>query len=129
MFIFPKSLTINFSKLHSLKSLFIISAIVIFFYSCQKSSGMDPIDCSGPAKSFATDVNPIIQSTCATDSDCHGTGSNSGPGQLLNYSQIFNARADIRIAVLSGTMPKDGHLSATQRNVIICWIDNGSQNN
>lgn len=129
MLIFFKPLTNYFPNLKSFKSLFIVSAMAIFLYSCQKNPGIDPVDCSGPAKSFATDVNPVIQSTCATDSDCHGTGSNSGPGPLLTYSQIFNAHSDIRSAVLSGTMPKGRHLSTTNRNAIICWIDNGAQNN
>lgn len=109
--------------------LFGIIVLITFLNACKKNSEIDPVDCSGPAKSFITDVNPIIQSTCATDSDCHGTGSNSGPGALLNYSQIFNAHSDIRSAILSGTMPKGGHLSATNRNAIICWVDSGAQNN
>ena len=120
-----KSLTI----LNVAGTLFIACATTIFFYSCQKNPEIEPVDCSGPAKSFAVDVNPIIRSTCATDSDCHGAGSASGPGPLLNYTQSFNSQQAIRSALLSGTMPKDGHLSVTERNAIICWIDNGALNN
>jgi len=87
------------------------------------------IDCGNVPKSFSVDVNPIIQTTCATGSSCHGTGSNNGPGALLTYSAIANAHADIRSAILSGLMPKTGSLSSAQKNTIICWIDNGSSNN
>ena len=47
------------------------------------------VDCSGPAKSFVTDVSPVFQTSCTINSGCHGTGSGNGHGPLLNYSQIF----------------------------------------
>ena len=87
------------------------------------------VDCSGAAKSFTADVSPIIQSSCATGSSCHGSASNNGPGELLSYSEIFNARAQIQSAILAGAMPKNGSLTTAQKNSIICWIDNGSSNN
>jgi len=87
------------------------------------------VDCSGTAKSFSTDVNPIIQATCTTNSGCHGSGSNNGPGELLTYSEIFSSRSSIRSAVASGSMPKTGSLTTAQKNAIICWIDNGAPNN
>lgn len=116
-------------KLSLLKKNLIITATLIFLYACQKNPDLGSVDCSGPAKSFATDVSPVIQASCATDSDCHGTGSNSGPGPLLNYSQVSNARSDIRSSVASGHMPLNGTLTATERNAILCWIDNGAANN
>jgi hypothetical protein len=113
----------------------IVFAVITGLFACSKTvdtttnmtSGS--VDCSGAAKSFSTDVGPIIQSSCATGSSCHGSASNNGPGELLTYSEIFNARAQIRSAVLSGAMPKNGSLTAAQKNSIICWIDNGSSNN
>jgi hypothetical protein len=74
-------------------------------------------------------VNAIIQTSCATGSGCHGSGSLNGPGPLLSYLQVFNARSAIRSAVSSGRMPPNGALSATQKNSIICWIDSGAPNN
>jgi hypothetical protein len=117
------------SKTGVLRSFFVVAAVGIFLYACQKNPDTTPVDCSGPAKSFATNVNPVIQASCATSSGCHGTGSNNGPGPLLNYSQVFNARSDIRSTVSSGHMPPNGTLSATDKSAIICWIDNGSPNN
>lgn len=117
--------------------LFIISCVVISF-SCSKSSdggstgggtGGGGTNCSGVASSFASNVNPIIQSSCATDASCHGSGSTNGPGPLLNYTQIFNARGLIKTAVGNGTMPKTGTLTTAQKNSIICWVDSGGPNN
>ena len=108
--------------------------VMIIVVSCSKggngNSGVmeSPIDCSGAAKSFATDVNPIIQASC-TNAGCHNAGSNNGPGPLLSYQQIFNARISIRPAVASGLMPQNSKLSDAQKNAILCWIDNGAPNN
>ena len=103
----------------------LVSGIV---FACRKDVEQS-IECSGPPKSFRTDVTPIFESSCATDLDCHGSGSTSGPGPLMNYTQIFNARTLIRQAVLSGEMPQDKTLSSAEKTAIICWIDNGSPNN
>lgn len=103
--------------------------------SCSKSSddggggGGSSTSCSSVAKSFSADVNPIIQSTCAINSGCHGAGSVHGPGPLLTYTQIFNARVNIKNAVAIGTMPQTGSLTTAQKNSIICWIDSGAPNN
>ena len=78
-------------------------------------------------KSFATDVNPIIQSTCATNSGCHALGSREGA--LTTYQQVYDRRSAIYAEVQSGRMPEEGSLSALWRNAILCWIENGAQNN
>jgi hypothetical protein len=88
------------------------------------------LDCSTVTnKAFAADINPIIQSTCATNSSCHGSGSVNGPGALTSYSAVFNSRTSIRSAVSSGSMPKNSALSTSQKNSILCWIDNGAIEN
>ncbi len=98
--------------------------------ACSKSgdSGSSGIDCS-VSRSYVTDVSPIIQSSCATSSGCHASGSTNGPGALTTYQQVFNARNAIRTAVSNGTMPQGSSLSTVQKNNIICWIDNGASNN
>jgi hypothetical protein len=94
---------------------------VAFFGACSKSStnpgGYTP-DCSGTAKSFKTDVSPLIQSACA---GCHSNYS--------GYSGITSDKAAIRSKVIDGSMPPSGSLSTTQKNIIVCWIDNGAPNN
>jgi hypothetical protein len=100
--------------------------------SCSKEGGgggSTTVDCNTVSnKAFAADVNPIIQSTCAI-SGCHASGSTNGPGALTSYTEIFNARTNIRSAVSSGRMPQTGSLSTSQKNSIICWIDGGAPNN
>lgn len=99
--------------------------------SCSKSGsggGSFTPDCS-TSKSFATDVMPVIQSTCAINSSCHASGSIEGVGALTNYNQVFTSRFSIRDAVITGRMPKTGSISNAQKNAIICWIDAGAANN
>ncbi len=91
--------------------------------------GGSTVNCTGVASAFAANVNPIIQSTCATDATCHGAGSANGPGPLLTYTQISGAAVTIKTAVASGTMPKTGALTTAQKNSIICWVNAGAPNN
>ncbi|MEJ8841362.1 hypothetical protein WG954_03140 [Lacibacter sp. H375] len=113
-----------------------------FVYSCKKSGGdttggnnggggggttYTP-NCTSAAIQFSANVLPIIQSSCAV-SGCHNSGSGNGPGELSTHAQISAAKTQIRAAVLSGSMPKSGTLTAAQKNSIICWIDAGAANN
>lgn len=119
------------------KTLTIITILsLVILIACSKSgSGSNPspapapVDCGETVKSFAADVNPIIQTFCASNAGCHNAGSNNGPGELLRYSQVFNSRSIIRAAVISGRMPLNGNLSLAQKNAIACWIDNGAPEN
>ena len=116
-------------------TLSLITFMFIILASCSKSSsggnngGGNTGTCDNVPKTFTADVNPIIQSTCATNAGCHGSGSTNGPGPLLTYTAIFNARSSIRTAVSNGTMPQTGSLTTAQKNSIICWIDSGAPNN
>src|SRR6188768_1905382 len=101
-------------KFRILKFSFPAVVFLITLNACTKDPEVT-VDCSGPAKSFVTDVSPVFQTSCAISSGCHATGSGNGPGPLLNYSQIFNARADIRSAVASGHMPLNATLTASQK--------------
>jgi hypothetical protein len=119
------------------RTLIIVAVITCVIVACTKggtttnsnNNNEFKEDCSGAAKSFANDVNPIIQTTCATNSSCHGAGSLNGPGPLTTYSQIFTSRNDIRSAVASGLMPQNSVLSNSDKNTILCWIDNGASQN
>jgi hypothetical protein len=105
--------------------------LVVLIVSCGKTGAalQEPVDCSTVInKNFATDINPIVQSTC-NQQGCHDVASINGPGPLTNYSQVFNARLVIRGAIESGLMPQNSTLSKNQRNAIICWIDGGAPNN
>src|SRR5882724_10205133 len=110
-----------------MKKILIIGITATFIIvACSKSNnttgntpGDAPLDCSTvSAKAFATDITPIIQTKCATDGTCHGSGSTNGPGPLINYTAIFNSRSAIRAAVASGEMPKTGSITTAQKNSI-----------
>jgi hypothetical protein len=104
---------------------------LVIIISCSKG-GNTPnppsFDCSGPAKSWATDVSPIIQTFC-NQSTCHDVASNNGPGPLTNYAQVFSARSLIKTQVAAGLMPQNTTLTLAQKTAIVCWIDNGAPNN
>ena len=122
------------------KGLLVILGSFFLIASCSKSAGDGggagstggggtTLDCTGVASAFAANVNPIIQTSCATDATCHGAGSANGPGPLQTYTQISGAAALIKPAVASGTMPKTGTLTTAQKNSIICWVNSGAPNN
>ena len=123
-----------------IRTLAIIIVVSCLIISCSKrgtvsnggsnvnGGGVTAASCTSVPKSFATDVNPIIQSFCNV-SGCHNTGSTNGPGPLTNYSQVFSARISIRTAIATGAMPQNATLSAAQKNSILCWIDSGADNN
>lgn len=127
------------------KKILIVIVGFYFIVSCSKSSsstgdgtgggatggsgGGTTVNCTGVAATFAANVNPIIQTSCATDASCHGSGSVNGPGPLLTYSQISGASALIKTVIANGTMPKTGTFTTAQRNTIICWVNAGALNN
>lgn len=132
--LYKKEIMKSFFKSHSgkffLRSFLITTTAIFLTTACKKNAAVTTtVDCSGAAKSFIADVTPVIQSSCSFDSDCHGTGSTSGPGPLLTYTQIAAASTAIHAAVSTGEMPLNGSLSAADKNIILCWIDNGSVNN
>jgi hypothetical protein len=76
------------------KGILVSLVAFVLIASCSKGGGDDgggggtggggsTVNCTGVASAFAANVNPIIQSTCATDATCHGAGSANGPGPLL----------------------------------------------
>jgi len=108
---------------------------ILFFMACSgsKDESVDPppppppaATCNDVAISFATNVHPIINTKCATNSGCHGEGSVNGPGPLTSYTLVKAAAANIKAAVVSGRMPKTGTISAAEVNTIKCWADNGT---
>jgi len=81
--------------------------------------------------SLTTDVFPIIDSNCATNSNCHVNGGDA-PFALVTKEQIISRAADIKsAAVTQGTMPKNnpGGLPTASKNLIACWVDDGAPNN
>jgi hypothetical protein len=109
------------------QTVFLFAVCALLISSCKKETFTT--DCTSAAKSFAADVSPIAQTTCATSSGCHASGSNKGPGALINYAQISGSKSSIKSQVASGAMPPGNSLTSAQKNAIICWIDAGALNN
>src|SRR5688572_18212694 len=98
--------SICFSCLNKLKlqasMLFKVLLVTLILSACSKDEDAplpvpDPVPdpCSVNPPTFSGIVNAAIQSSC-TDAGCHGATSHNGPGALVTYTQIFNARSSIR---------------------------------
>ena len=114
--------------------IFLPIVLIIVYTGCSKPvEGQDAppqqADCNTIDSRFAARVLPIIQNSCATNIGCHAAGSVNGPGALTSYIQISNASAAIKIAVISGAMPRGGTLTADEKNIITCWVNSGAPNN
>ena len=104
-------------------SIILLTSAIVFtiftFQSCTKTQNNFVPSCSGTAKTFSGDAFPIIQSACLS---CHTSSLN-------NYANVAARASSIRSKIIDGSMPQSGSLSSTQKNAIICWIDNGALNN
>lgn len=118
----------NMKKLLLTGSVVLLLAAVLQLASCQNTEDA-VVTCGSQSPSFSTDVSPIIQATCATNSSCHASGSSRGPGALTSYAQIYANRTSIKSSVSSGRMPEGRTLTSDQKAAIICWIENGAANN
>jgi hypothetical protein len=85
--------------------------------------------CAGISPKFSTDIQPILNTVCSINSNCHASGSLNTGGPFTNHAQVSAKSASIRAAILAGTMPQSGTISQSQINAFICWIDNGAPNN
>lgn len=74
--------------------------------------------CTGTAKSYATDVAPLVQTYCA---GCHP--------DFTGYTKLIASAGDIRTQIVAGSMPQGTKLTTDQKNAIVCWIDAGAPNN
>lgn len=75
--------------------------------------------------SLTADIMPIIETKCAVNG-CHN-GSQS-PNLSTKASVVSNAAA-IKTQTQSGAMPKEGSITAAQKALIACWVDDGAKNN
>jgi len=85
--------------------------------------------------SFAGDIKPIIDAKCAIvgDGGCH----NGGNGPSRDWREFANLQSHAasvkdrvtRPAGTSGHMPKIGSLSDDQIRALVCWVEQGAQEN
>ncbi len=101
-----------------MKKLIFVLVCTAMISSCKKSSTSFTPTCTGTAKSFTTDVLPVMLSKCTS---CHSSYS--------TYSGVSGAKSSIRSYIIDGSMPKGGSMTDAEKNAVICWIDNGAPNN
>lgn len=115
-----------------LSALFVALGILIF-QSCVNHE-LGEIELAGCAKliSFQADVKPIISTSCAK-SGCHnGDLGDDKNWTIFERFQGKSATVKVRIKRALGEpghMPADGELPVDDINTIVCWVDQGSQNN
>ena len=112
--------------------IFLISAVMMAtLWSCVYHDF--PEYTCGETYSFEADIKPIIETRCAL-SGCH----NGDMGADLNWTNFdqFHKRAEsgnVKFRVTNRTMPPadspGGPLTQEQIDALVCWTDQGAQNN
>jgi hypothetical protein len=115
---------------------------VIFFAllitGCDKKVGKypaaDPTAVNCDSVSYAKDIKPILEQSCAKGG-CHDAVTRQSDIEFTSYGDA-KTQADlgrIKARVIDGTpsyMPADvGRLPETQIKKIQCWLDKGAPNN
>lgn len=114
-----------------LGGLVIISVLIT---SCQYDNEEElypDVECDTVNVSYAEDIEPIIDNSCAT-SGCHVDGG-TGNGSFKNYTRVKakvdNGSMRQRVVVTQDMPPDPESLTACQINKIDAWIDAGAPNN
>ena len=97
---------------------------LIYLAGCKKNDVTVASTCNQQI-SYQNTVRPIFIAHC-TAGGCHDGGDLPSLG---DYLVAHDAAQQIRSAVISGVMPKNGTLSNSDKQSIICWIDAGAKNN
>ncbi|CAN5924444.1 hypothetical protein BH11MYX4_BH11MYX4_39710 [soil metagenome] len=86
-----------------------------------------PAACPAGAPTYAKDIGPLIQGSCAT---CHAPGGRQSSRLLTTYDQVFAQRGAILTQVNACRMPpRDGTpLTAGARKALLAWLVCGAKN-
>ena len=83
--------------------------------------------------SLVSDVLPIITASCATSSSCHNSGASGSRPKLTTTAEVIAQADRIQFRVNSTTNPmpplSQPQLSASEIEMINCWVDDGAQEN
>lgn len=119
--------------LRSFFALFLLQS----FQSCvDHDSPAEMVDCASADEiSYATEVKPIIDSKCniVGDGGCHN-GNNGASRDWRVFSNVQDHAAEIKDRITRssgdpGKMPKIGSLTEAEIRSIVCWVEQGAQNN
>ena len=110
---------------------------VVLLNSCKKNEiDITPIPpCDGTEVSYSNHIAPLIKAKCST-----GLGPQTGchDAWILVYGGLKRSADDgtlIKTTVINKTMPKIPNnfgikdLTDEEKNLLICWVENGAKNN
>ena len=128
-----------FRSLYSISlSVIIVIVMALTVESCVDHNLDAPVvvNCDGvETVSFSNDIRPIITSNCAIQGDgfCHN-GNNGADIDWRVLSNFQNHASEVkRRVVLPATdpdhMPRIGKLELSQIQLLVCWVEQGAQNN
>lgn len=111
-----------------------LAALLLISISCASESEdqVPPpaaVRCDNNNATLSGDVFPIIQQNCAVPG-CHVAGT--GRADFTVAANIIQFASTIRANTQSGIMPPASSglsISASQKELIFCWVTNGAQNN
>jgi len=110
--------------------------VLILNYSCADHDFGSPffVDCTTAEEySYVLDVSPVIAENCAT-AGCHD-GSTWLPdwtdiNNLQNIDHQKEIKRRITLPLTDGEkMPREGSITAVEREKIYCWIEQGAKDN
>lgn len=90
------------------------------------------IDECGHTVSYASEVDPIVNTSCAI-TDCHN-GDNGADKNWTVFSNFQSKSTTVkdritRPAGVDGHMPAAGSITEEQIQTIVCWVDQGAKDN
>jgi hypothetical protein len=113
------------------KASIIIIVSSMLWCSCGKES-VDVIDCTGLTPTYTSDINEILDNSCAK-SGCHDLVTKSNGFDFSTYvtampiSQGANFLGAVQHKSGFIPMPMDGpKLSDSKVQLLTCWVQNGS---
>lgn len=107
----------------------------VVFQSCEYNELPEPppvIEGCPETISFANDIKPIIDTSCAL-TGCHN-GDNGADRNWTVFNNFQSKRANVKDRITRppgtpGHMPAKGSLTTDQIQTIVCWVDQGGLNN
>ena len=107
------------------------------FFACSKDTLMtppEPTACELLAASYADDIRPLMNSSCAL-SGCHVAGFSSGDftgyaglKAKVDDGSVMN-RAIVQLNMPPSNSPGPTSLTSTEIELLSCWIEAGAPEN
>jgi len=117
---------------------FLLTAIIVIAVTILAQSCVDhtlpevEIDTCGGTVSYITEVKPIVDTSCAI-TGCHN-GDNGADKNWTVFSNFQSKSSNVKDRITRppgapGHMPLVGSITVDQIQAIVCWVDQGAQDN